>query len=812
MRIFRFSIPCLGLIYPLFSSLLFFTPLEAQDLQCDDSVNANLNATYHDILITDNVHLLGGARQGTPGIWHSPDGVRWAQADAVAAHPISAFAHSGDAFVAIQSQGNQILYSEDGVTWEETNTQTRINGVHFEGFRFVGAAENGRIFHGSLDGGRWNPLIEFVTDEDLLDVTGNEEVLVAVGDNRTILFSIDSFFWTFADVTEDLDPDTAIVSVAWGGNRFLARCEDGTLLTSGDGREWAIESTGQLPDHLGMAWDGSRFWEVDTTGLRRSSNGDTWTHEPVTKPVAFNRVRWQGEALWALGSEGRVYRRENGGKWMRLLPDFDADAVGKVLDDTLYVFADNDMYMTEDGYFWRELNIGNEGAMSDVGRGDTGLVAISREGTLCTSRNGQDWTSRSWGNPDATLESVQYLMGRWWLLDSEGRVMVSNHGTGWVASDLVLSDRPRTLEARDGRLYAFSGDRTYMSEDGIAWQGVPHRGNPGGEVLSNGEVHLSFDGSKLHLSRDGVSWSPGTWIFNQAAATHLTRIGEAFVLTNPFESEASRVSFDGLNWRAMTLDGDDLIAVQRIIQGPDFTMIFDDGGSYRIARCQVAPPTTETPDIVIPWMVANEQWSSRVSFMNPGDEEKTLGLVAVTQTGSRYEKSLRLPPRSVLARQSTDLFGDFTGYSLMVYGAGEEVITSFLTFNLEEISGGSSPSQSTGWPQSKWSESLTFGYLPEEGISSIVLVAPECPYSNTEITMTFQNLDRDQEWQVTRSLARNFPTVLLASDLIPPELQTGAVSVHVRAKNGARLAGTTFIFNDLRQPSMAGAIPTEAGR
>lgn len=206
---------------------------------------------------------------------------------------------------------------------------------------------------------------------------------------------------------------------------------------------------------------------------------------------------------------------------------------------------------------------------------------------------------------------------------------------------------------------------------------------------------------------------------------------------------------------------------------------------------------------VVPWIVKNQQWSSRVAFYNAGHVAESPLLVATTQDGQT--RQLELPAvasGAIAAFDAENLFSDLSGYSLSIY-ASESLYPSFLTFNLDAPSG-ASPAQTTGMGHSQLSHRLVFGYLSERvgGLAALVLNAPDV----TEDATTTVNLSLYdghgvviQNKEVTLTGRQPYAAVL--GDVFGVQVEEGAVIA--TAPSHIRLSGTTFTFNPSLEPAMA---------
>jgi hypothetical protein len=103
-----------------------------------------------------------------------------------------------------------------------------------------------------------------------------------------------------------------------------------------------------------------------------------------------------------------------------------------------------------------------------------------------------------------------------------------------------------------------------------------------------------------------------------------------------------------------------------------------------------------------------------------------------------------------------------------------------------------------------------FGYLPDDAYSAVVLVAPFA--SSGQIPVRLKLYGKDSGDLLATKEVQVFakrPFAALVRDLFEPGVLTDDVVIKASSLNGALLAGTAFIFNDQREPSMATATPRD---
>ena len=207
------------------------------------------------------------------------------------------------------------------------------------------------------------------------------------------------------------------------------------------------------------------------------------------------------------------------------------------------------------------------------------------------------------------------------------------------------------------------------------------------------------------------------------------------------------------------------------------------------------------PIAVVPWVVNNDAFASQVAIFNDGQQTADLEMVAVNQMGNTLRRNLSLADKSLYTVAARDLFPGMSGYALTLWANSPTVYTSMLTSNIEPLSGGDSPSQTTANRMDELSNRLLFGYLPSDQFSAVVLVTPEVVQGSTPVILELYGPQGQLLQETTRTLFANAPLAVLVGDLFPGV--ESATAILVRAPQETLLAGTTFIFNSQRQPSMS---------
>ncbi len=200
------------------------------DGQSWDTTTATINHLY-DVASSSNVIVAVG-RSGT--IMTSPDADLWTKVPNLnTSEHFRAVAFSGNLFVAVGDSG-LVAIASDATTpdWALTRIPEKpfLKGIAWIDTMFVAVGSGGDIFT-SVDGNSWDRQLWDVPSEDhkqLNDVTYSGSLMIAVGQELTLLSSSDGLEW----VGRGQSGTGSIEGVTWNGTRFIAVGETNRLLTS----------------------------------------------------------------------------------------------------------------------------------------------------------------------------------------------------------------------------------------------------------------------------------------------------------------------------------------------------------------------------------------------------------------------------------------------------------------------------------------------------------------------------------------------------------------------------------------------------
>jgi trehalose-6-phosphatase len=272
-----------------------------------------------------------------------------------------------------------------GRTWhmQTSNTSADLYDVVWSGSLFVAVGENGTILT-SVNGSTWQTQTS-VTSAILHGVAGSGSLFVAVGENGTILTSVNGSTWQ----TQISNTSAILHGVVWSGSLFVAVGENGTILTSANGSTWQTQISNTSADLYDVAWSGSLFVAVGENGtILTSANGSIWQTQASVTSAILHDVVWSSTLFVAVGENGTILTSANGSTWQTQIS--------------------NTSVILLHGVVW-------SGSL---------FVAVGENGTILTSVNGSTWQTQT-SNPSADLRGVAWSSSLFVVVGEKGTILTS---------------------------------------------------------------------------------------------------------------------------------------------------------------------------------------------------------------------------------------------------------------------------------------------------------------------------------------------------------------------------------------------------
>jgi len=260
--------------------------------------------------------------------------------------------------------------------------------VYAEG-RYVSAEYFGSVFL-SWDGVTWSSVGD-PPDIDRPKLAYGAGVFVAAGIKESapttaqITWSPDGRRWNQATFPNGVP---YVRAVAFGGGKFTAVGDDGTVLTSADGKTWSVTTVGTLPDFRRIVWSGSAWVAaaVNPTGsnaevIWTSPDAVTWTERTMRGFDIYQFVA-SGSKVFAIGWYGGIE------------------------------------FSTDHGVTWTEATL------PSGTRWTTYLMAVAEDGTLLC-------TARAMDEPGTSYALLVSMDGQRWVRASGNTSVVNADALAW---------------------------------------------------------------------------------------------------------------------------------------------------------------------------------------------------------------------------------------------------------------------------------------------------------------------------------------------------------------------------------------------
>ena len=216
---------------------------------------------------------------------YSDDGITWTQTELPSSEEWNSVTFGNNRFVAIADFSNIAAYSDDGITWTQTELPSKVYCalVTFGNNRFVAVpkhsprpGENSNIAVYSDDGITWTQTT-LPTAEQWTSVTFGNGCFVAVTDWSNIaVYSYDGITWTQIS----LPSNAYCSSVTFGNNHFVGVASGhNTAVYSDDGITWTQTELPSTSSWISVAFGNNRFIAIASNSniAAYSDDGITWT-------------------------------------------------------------------------------------------------------------------------------------------------------------------------------------------------------------------------------------------------------------------------------------------------------------------------------------------------------------------------------------------------------------------------------------------------------------------------------------------------------------------------------------------------------
>ena len=311
-----------------------------------------------------------------------------------------------------------------------------------------------------------------------------------------IATSSDGITWTTQTTSQAAGTYQQLHGVTYGGGKFVAVGQSGTILTSSDGITWALQqktdpatmtmvnyTTEWLYD---VTYGGGKFVAVGWSGtILTSSDGITWTSRTSGTTDQLNGVIHGGGKFVAVGRSGTILTSSDGITWAKRQKTSGSNMVNYTTDN-----------------------------LNGVIHGGGKFVAVGGNGTILTSTNGTTWTLQQKAGPGNTmvnyttewLSSVTHGGGKFAAVGWSGTILTSSDGITWTSRTSGVSNELGGVIHAGGKFVAVGfGGTVLTSSDGITWS-LENTGLLGVTYGGGKFVAVGWSGTIL-TSSDGITWT-----------------------------------------------------------------------------------------------------------------------------------------------------------------------------------------------------------------------------------------------------------------------------------------------------------------
>lgn len=472
--------------------------------------------------------------------------------------------------------GVQSILADSLDTWTWRNPLPQGNtlvGVTYGGGQFVAVGGGGSIVT-SPNGQAWT-LRTSGTTAILSAVAYGGGKYVAVGYNGpdeiagTIFTSPDGITWT----DRSFGGLNSLFGITFAGGRFVAVGGSnyppyaGTILTSPDGINWTNRNSGTQLGLRGVAYGNGRFIAVGSsiatsTGVVTSSvDGITWSATPLTQNL--DAITYGAGLFVAVGGKlsgsTQILTSPDGVIWSISPASAARGLTGVAYGNGKFVAVSDTnsnsglMLTSPDGFTWTEANYGGtRNNPFSVAFGNGIFTAVGTEGSIFSSKNAVDWTTRSVGsNNPSTITSVafganlfvasyysygiitspdgitwsianpvgpQYVLGlcyynsRFVAVGYYGTLSTSSDGTTWTNRSSATSSELTSVAGGNNMLVAVGqGGAIVTSTDGITWTTLNLGINSylSSVIFANNQFMIVGSNGTILTSSNGISWTIG---------------------------------------------------------------------------------------------------------------------------------------------------------------------------------------------------------------------------------------------------------------------------------------------------------------
>jgi len=245
--------------------------------------------------------------------------------------------------------------------------------------RFLALDANGALFYSS-DARNWHSSSVRVA-ASLRKVFWLGDRFVALSSEGYIITSPDGVEWTVR-----FDDDDPLNGAVYAAGIYLVVGDDGTILRSINGINWTSASVATSSDFYGVAYFDGAFYTIGTSGAAyQSTNGINWTDisGQLNSNASFYALHVDEDQLVAVASGGTVAILTTNGEWSVINPLSSTASYHSVVNigGVWFVAATNELITSSDLVNWNQVDTGLD-EINSLTYGSATLLVGSSSGDL----------------------------------------------------------------------------------------------------------------------------------------------------------------------------------------------------------------------------------------------------------------------------------------------------------------------------------------------------------------------------------------------------------------------------------------------
>lgn len=306
-------------------------------------------------------------------------------------------------------------------------------------------------------------------------------------------------------------------AMAFSGNRYVAVGEGGSIVTSEDGKEWAVAQSGTHKRLTSVVWTGTSFVIVGYKTILTSPDGLTWTARDSANNPLLLSATWGKDRIVAVGCLGAAITSPDGIIWQKSEENTGSELRSVVWTGDLFVAV---------GQGEKFRGLGN--------------------GRILTSLDGTSWEDKTPAGTDL-LNSISWNGQLAIAVGPGNAILISKDCHTWQTVPIDEGD-PLWFSAWTGREFVAGGlrDSVFYSKDGSDW--VPKKTDMRVENAQWVNGHAFAFTSRVHESSDWVTWSPPRDTTHRSGLRSIAKSDNRYVAVG-YDGFAM-TSIDGYSWRS----------------------------------------------------------------------------------------------------------------------------------------------------------------------------------------------------------------------------------------------------------------------